>query len=99
MKVLIPAILLVAMVAAVVGNQWQLLAVILRDHGIWAGGAIIAFFGAHWWIYHQYEMRIAAADARVADRQKDIENLLAENKEYRDKFMQLIGRIQLKGER
>lgn len=98
MKGFIPAALLVAAVVAIVSGRWQLLMDVLREHGLVAGGAAILFFGFHWWIYHLYEMRIAdaraSADARVSDRQKEIDRLLAENSEYRDRFIELFDRME-----
>ena len=110
MKGLVPAILLFVAVATVAanaaasGNQWHLLVALVNEHGLVAGGATIFFFGAHWWIYRLYEGRIAdakaSADARVSDRQKEIDRLLAENSEYRDRFFKLLDgdRIQRVGE-
>lgn len=41
------------------------------------------FIGAQVWIYREYQ-------GRLADRQKEIERLAEENREYRERFLQIL---------
>lgn len=52
----------------------------------WAKGTLtILFWVFHIWIYRLYT-------ARLEDKQKEIERLAQDNKEYRDRFLALLDR-------
>jgi hypothetical protein len=52
----------------------------------WAKGILTIFFiGAHWWIYRLYE-------GRLNDRQRQIDRVAEENREYRERFLKLLDR-------
>lgn len=50
----------------------------------WAKGTLTVFFWlAHFWIFRQYK-------ERLEDRQKEIDRLAQENREYRDRFISML---------
>lgn len=44
---------------------------------------ILCFFGAHYVIYRLYK-------GRLEDRQREIDRIASDNREYRDRFLQLM---------
>ncbi len=51
--------------------------------GLTEGVFVIFFFGAHFLLHRQYE-------GRLNDRQREIDNLAEENREYRTRFQSLL---------
>ena len=55
----------------------------LKAFGITKGLFALFFIGAHYWLYRSNL-------GRLEDRQREIDRVAAENREYRDRFMKLI---------
>lgn len=65
--------------------DWAQAIALIKALGLVRGVFVIFFFVAHGVIFALY-------NGRMKDRQKDIERLAAENKEYRDRFTALLDR-------
>lgn len=63
--------------------DWDTIKSFIEAFG-WAKGILtIFFFLAHFWIFRQY-------NGRLEDRQKEIDRLAEDNREYRDRFLELL---------
>ncbi len=58
---------------------------VLARLGLVKGTFVLFFFMAHGWIYSLYR-------GRLKDRQREINRLARENREYRDRFLVLMDR-------
>jgi hypothetical protein len=60
---------------------------VIRDYVVafgWTKGTLTIFFWlAHWWIYRTY-------NGRLRDRQEQINQLAAENRQYRERFLAIM---------
>lgn len=63
--------------------SWQVIKDFLIAFG-WVKGTLTIFFWlAHFWIFRQY-------NARLKDKQEQINELAAENREYRERYLALM---------
>jgi hypothetical protein len=65
--------------------SWEQVGGLIREFGWTKGVFTIFFFMAHAWIYKLYA-------GRLADRQKEIDRIAADNREYRERFLTLLDR-------
>lgn len=62
---------------------WGILKDAIVSLGLLRGIFALFFWIAHFWIYRLY-------NGRLKDRQKEIDNIAAENRQYRERFLALI---------
>jgi hypothetical protein len=62
---------------------WDTLLDLAKNFGLLNATFVTFFFFAHFWIYKLYL-------GRINDRQKEIDMLAKENREYRDRFLSLL---------
>lgn len=60
--------------------SWNDAAAFLGKFGIIKGGFVLFFFMAHYWVWKMY-------NGRLEDRQKEIDRLASDNREYRERFL------------
>lgn len=63
--------------------MWHFFTEIFKNFGFIKSIFIIFFIGAHIWIYCLYR-------GRLNDRQKEIDRLAKDNREYRERFLSLM---------
>lgn len=64
---------------------WNVLKDALLTFGFTKGLILVMFLGGHYWVFRLYENR-------VKDRQREIDNLARDNREYRDRFLTILDR-------
>jgi hypothetical protein len=62
---------------------WEIIKDAIATFGLLKGTFALFFWVAHYWIYRLYA-------GRLQDRQREIDKVAAENREYRDRFMTLL---------
>lgn len=65
------------------GLDWTVIKELISDLGITKGMFVIFFFLSHIWIFKMY-------NGRLNDRQKEIDRLAEDNREYRNRFLSLL---------
>ena len=64
-------------------SAWKVVRDAIVSFG-WAKGTLTIFFWvAHYWIFREYR-------GRLRDRQNEIDRIAADNREYRDRFTNLL---------
>lgn len=62
---------------------WEIVKDAIVTLGLVRGTFVLFFWIAHFWIFRLYS-------GRLKDRQKEIDNIAAENRQYRERFLALI---------
>lgn len=66
------------------GNfNWEVIETFIVTFGWTKGILTIFFFLAHFWIFMQY-------NGRLKDRQREIDRIASDNREYRNRFLELL---------
>ena len=65
------------------GLDWAVIKDFISDLGVTKGIFVIFFFLSHHWIFKMY-------NGRLNDRQKEIDRLAEDNREYRNRFLSLL---------
>ena len=65
--------------------NWKEILDFVRTLGLTKGLFTLFFFLMHGWVYLLYQ-------GRIKDRQKEIDRLAADNREYRERFTKLLDR-------
>lgn len=63
--------------------DWETIKTFIETFGWFKGVGTILFFIFHYWIYALYQ-------ARLEDRQKEIDRIAEDNREYRERFLTLL---------
>lgn len=64
---------------------WADILELIKSLGLFNGIFVIFFFMMHGWVFMLYR-------GRINDRQKEIDRIAAENREYRERFTKLLDR-------
>ena len=62
---------------------WNVVKDAVVSFGLLRGSFVLFFWVAHYWIYKLYS-------GRLRDRQKEIDRVAADNREYRERFLDLL---------
>jgi hypothetical protein len=66
-------------------QYWEIIKDSVQSFGLLRGIFLLFFWVAHFWIYRLYQ-------GRLRDRQKQIDDLAKDNREYRERFLTLLDR-------